>query len=104
MSHAIGTILNVDGIIKTREAPLNYSVYRLSRYTIDSIGENGEVYAYGERGFYMETFLGGILHAVNQLGDEKKFEYLLLEINGRQHRVDKNQWSEFYENKCHPNR
>ena len=52
----------------------------------------------------METFLGGILRAVNQLGDAKKIDYLLLEIKSRHHRVDEHQWSEFDEKKHHPNR
>ena len=97
MSHAIGAILHADGLIKTREAPVTYSAYNLSRYSRDFIGEDGETYIFGERGFYMESFLGGILHAVNQLGDEKKIEYLLLEIRGKHHRVDETQWSEFYQ-------
>ena len=97
MSHAIGTILHTEGIIKTHEAPVRCSAYMLTRYTRNFTGENGQFYTSGERGYYMETFLGGILQAVNQLDDEKKIEYLVLEIDAEHHRVDETQWSEFYQ-------
>jgi hypothetical protein len=97
MSHAIGTILHTNGVIKTRQTPMAYSAYNLTRYTSGFIGEDGLEYACGERGFYMESHIGGIMSAINQVGDETKIEYLLLEIRGKRHRVDEDQWSIFYQ-------
>ena len=92
MSRAIGTILEASGAVKTRHSQ-NLYAYDLLQYSL----------CLWRAWILYRISLGWHLKAVKQQADETKIEYLILEIQGKYHRVDEDQWFDFYQNNIETN-
>jgi hypothetical protein len=87
MSHAIATILAADHVIADRSTPSNCCAYGLAEYVDIFLGSDNKEYLSGERGFYMESQLGGIMKAKKVSETDWSIDYLILEIAGDPHLV-----------------
>jgi len=82
LSHAIATILAADHVIADRSTPSNCCAYGLAEYVGIFLGSDNKEYLSGERGFYMESQLGGIMKAKKVSETDWSISYLILEIGG----------------------